>query len=60
MIRVTANDYLDRRRPEWLDAEVAGLVRYHWHRELRQGTRLVEISDSRKDIQAAVGAAVRA
>lgn len=55
MIRVTANEYLDRRRPEWLDAEVSGQVRFDWHRELLKGTRLVEISDARKDIQRACG-----
>lgn len=53
-MRFTANEYLDRRHPGWLDAEVSGSVRYDWHRELQAGSRLVEVSDSRRDIQDAV------
>lgn len=39
MTVVTANEYLDARRPEWLDAEVCGRVA--WQRYL--GT--VKVSD---------------
>jgi hypothetical protein len=39
MIRVTPNEYLDKRQPTWLDAEVLGRVHYDWR------LRLVEIRE---------------
>lgn len=37
-MKFTANDYLDARRPEWIDAEMLGHIRYD------KATRLVETS----------------
>lgn len=48
MIRVTPNEYLDRRRPEWIDAEMVGHAHYD------KGTRLVQVHDSVPDIQRAL------
>lgn len=56
-IRVTANAYLDHRRPSWLDAEMIGAVLYDWDKRTKTGSRLVEIGDARPDIQRACGGA---
>lgn len=52
--KVTPNEYLDARRPQWLDAELSGQVRFDWSNELQAGSRLVLISVSRPDIAVAV------
>lgn len=48
MTLVTANEYLDRRRPGWLDAETLGIVQYE------PGLKLVMIGDHARDIQGAL------
>jgi len=41
---VTPNEYLDARRPEWLDAEVIGAVRYDPRRRVVVLERCPEIA----------------
>ena len=52
-VRVTPNEYLDARRPEWLDAEIMGVVSYD------RTNRLVCISN-RPDIASAFAVQVSA
>lgn len=53
---VTPNEYLDARRPEWIDAEVLGLVRYD------KTAGIVVVSDECADVvmrlRAAAGSAL--
>ncbi len=45
MIRVIPNEYLDRRLPSWVDAEILGVIRYDGE------ARLVEIGPNAPEIQ---------